>query len=156
MLTTADTPNDAAKNSTQAIAQQNTSPGQRSGVKLASTAQDSMDVDRRQKRGNEQPTSKSITSSPVNPKEAPSQRTEGAPKPLASKNLMGALGVNLVSESEDDVPLSEKYIVVVRGRGRANGQDSRSATRPSTSSSPASWRQAPAGASGATQMGVRQ
>ena len=59
-------------------------------------------------------------------------------------------------ESEDNVPLSEKYNVVVRSRGRANGQDSSSATGPSTSPSPATWRQAAAGASGATQMSVRQ
>ena len=75
---------------------------------------------------------------------------------ISVKNLLGALGVNQASESDDDMPLSEKYRVVGRGRGRMNGQVTSAATEPSTSSSPATWRRNLAGVGGATQMGVRQ
>ena len=156
MQTTAANLNDAAKNQPQTLAQHNTASGQDPGVNLASNAEDSMDVDRRQKRIHEQPTSKSIVSSPTNPKKAPSQRTENAAKALASRSHMGTLGVNALSDPEDDVPLPEKYNVVGRGRGRTNKHESRTAPGPGNSQSPASWRHAAAGVGGATQKGVRR
>ena len=125
-----DNGNGAAENLTQVVAQQPTGTSLASSVTLASNQVEQMEVERRSKRANEQPQDTSIQSSPTSAKNAPPLRAPGSAKATASKSLQTLLSVKQGSDSDDEVPLKERYRVQGRSRKQSNGRETPPVQRP--------------------------
>ena len=150
----------APKITAQIDAQHISIPNQVPGVILASIPMVPMEVDLRTKRSNEPPVDATVEYSPTNAKLAPSLCTADSPKARASKNLssqLDATGGNTLSDSDDGVPLNERFRQQGRSRSRADAPEAQSAPAPILSRTPATGRQTGKAPSGATATkGVRK